>query len=151
MVIDDQEPIVRVARRQLRQLGCAVVGFHSAAEAMAHLAAHPREIDLLLADFAMPEVLRLEVARTALRLRPDLPVVVDTGFVEVEIQQELESARVLQVIQKPSFLKADLERLVTEVADPTTGPCNACRRQMTASTEPVPTARVAHQRRLPPS
>jgi PAS domain S-box-containing protein len=121
MVIDDQELVVEVICLQLEHLGHVATGFQSASAALAHLAAHSRAIDLLLTDLAMPEMSGLEVIRAALRIRPDLPVVVSSGYIEEEARQLLLAAGARAILPKP-FSEEGLARVLTETAIPAASP-----------------------------
>jgi CheY-like chemotaxis protein len=62
----------------IEDLGHQVVVASSGAEALALLAA--QEVDVVVTDQAMPRMTGLELARRIKEARPDLPIVLATGY-----------------------------------------------------------------------
>lgn len=82
--VDADVPTVRLVfltKRMLERLGYRVSGYTSAAEALAAVRADPGRFDLLATDFSMPGISGLDVAVELVRLRPDLPVALTSGYV----------------------------------------------------------------------
>ncbi|GGP26073.1 response regulator [Silvimonas amylolytica] len=82
LVVDDDEAVGELTAAHLADLGYRVERATSGKSALALLAAHP-QINALVADFAMPEMNGAELAMAARTLRPDLPVVFVTGYIEL--------------------------------------------------------------------
>jgi CheY-like chemotaxis protein len=82
MVVDDEEPLVGVLTRSLERLGYQARGMAGSRQALAAIQENPHGLDLLLTDLTMPGLTGLELAREAARLRPDLPMVLLTGYGE---------------------------------------------------------------------
>src|SRR5207302_3773541 len=79
LVVEDNQDMRRVVRRQLTGLGYRVIEAASAAAALERLEAE--KIDLMLTDIVMPgEMDGIELARLALRYSPELKVVLTSGF-----------------------------------------------------------------------
>jgi CheY-like chemotaxis protein len=94
LVVDDDEAVLRTTLRLLDALGFGTVPAASGGEAL-RLIASGLEIDLVLADFAMPEMTGDQLAK-ALRTHPDLPVILVTGYNDREMLKDLGEARILQ-------------------------------------------------------
>lgn len=101
LLVDDKELIVRACSRALGRLGYQVTSFTDGPTAMAEIHSRCNEFDLVLTDLSMPGISGLEIARFVLQLRPDLPVVLSSGMVPEEMQQELAAAGVRDVLRKP--------------------------------------------------
>jgi CheY-like chemotaxis protein len=82
LVVDDQPDVREVAVMHVEALGHRVREAGDAAAALALLAAD-RGIDLLIADYAMAKMSGAELARAARELRPRLPVIIISGYVEL--------------------------------------------------------------------
>ncbi len=92
LVAEDEDDLRDVLTRHLRALGYTVAAFPNAEEALAHARATPHEVDLLLTDMTMPGMSGAELADHVRALRPDLPVIVCTGYSEL-LDEATSSAR----------------------------------------------------------
>jgi PAS domain S-box-containing protein len=101
LLVDDEEPLVRLGEEILAELGYEPVGFSSATDALDALRADPQRFDLLLSDEAMPGLTGSELARAARALRPDLPIVLMSGFVTPPLQQRARELGAAAVLAKP--------------------------------------------------
>ncbi|MBL8350793.1 MAG: response regulator [Burkholderiaceae bacterium] len=107
LLVDDEEPLVRLGEEMLAELGYEPVGFTSGADALQALRADPQRVDLLLSDEAMPGLTGSELALAARALRPDLPVVLMSGFVTPALQQRARELGAAAVLGKP-LVAADI-------------------------------------------
>src|SRR5206468_11833012 len=80
LLVDDDKALMLLGEEMLAALGYEPVGFESAGKALAAFRADPRRFDLLLADEVMPELAGSDLAATVHALRPDLPIVLVTGY-----------------------------------------------------------------------
>ena len=103
LVVDDDQAVLKSTVRMLDFLGYAMASAESAIEALRLLASN-QQIDLVLADFAMPEMSGRELAKAIRATRPALPVVLMTGYRNLEVPDELNG---LRIILKP-FTEDDL-------------------------------------------
>jgi PAS domain S-box-containing protein len=94
LVVDDDKAVLRSTTRLLDALGYATVAGESGAEALQLLEAGS-QIDLVLADFAMPEMTGVELAK-AIRANTNLPVIIATGFLDREGISDIDETRILQ-------------------------------------------------------
>jgi CheY-like chemotaxis protein len=101
LLVDDEEALVRLGEEQLAELGYEPVGFASAVAALEALRAEPDRFDLLLSDEAMPGITGSELVREVRRIRPDLPVVLMSGFVTPALLDRAKALGVHQVLGKP--------------------------------------------------
>ncbi len=105
LVVDDEPAIREVLRRMLVSLGYRVSSFSTAADALSTLSVDPARVDAAIFDYSMPGTGGIELAQRALAIRPDLPVLLATGFAE-DLNEE--SARMLglrSIVQKPYSLQ----------------------------------------------
>jgi CheY-like chemotaxis protein len=82
MVVDDEPAIVRVATRSLARFGYQVTGYTSSLEALAAFHADPGAFDLVITDLTMPDPTGDVLAKAIREVRPDIPIVICTGFGE---------------------------------------------------------------------
>jgi PAS domain S-box-containing protein len=105
LFLDDEEPIVLLASRMLNRLGYKVEAHTRAADALAEFRSRPTEFDLVLTDLSMPGASGMDFARNVLAVRPDVPVIMTTGYIDPD---DLDLARrigVREVILKPTTIE----------------------------------------------
>jgi CheY-like chemotaxis protein len=101
LLVDDERDLVLLGEEMLAALGFEPVGFDSSPAALAAFRADPRRFDLVMTDEIMPQMTGSELARTLHQLRPDLPIVLMTGYAgPVEIGR-VRDIGVREVIRKP--------------------------------------------------
>ncbi|MDP1875767.1 response regulator [Phenylobacterium sp.] len=88
LVVDDEAPVRAVTSGFLRDCGHEVVEADGAEMALALLATNGT-FDLALVDFAMPGVNGVEFARRARPDWPDLPIILITGYFDVEVPDDI--------------------------------------------------------------
>ena len=116
LYVDDEEAIVDVATRLLKDLGYRVTGTTDAGLALAEIRSRPYEFDVLVTDLAMPGLPGAELARQVRDIRPGIPVVLTTGYVRPEDAEAVQRLGVVDVIVKPNLvadLGPTLHRLLT--------------------------------------
>jgi CheY-like chemotaxis protein len=110
LVVDDVPQVRATAVSILKQIGCSVLDTYSGEEALKLLEARP-EIQVLLADVRMPGMTGTELAQEARRRRPDLSVILTSGYVGKEdLPQDL------RFIPKP--WRTESLSIVLESGDP---------------------------------
>ena len=115
LYIDDEESLVLLAGRMLERMGYRVSGFTDSAQALAAFKAAPGDFDLILTDLSMPGASGMDVAKAILSIRPDIPVLLATGYVRPE---DVESARAIgirEVIWKPHTVGEMGEQLAQQL------------------------------------
>jgi PAS domain S-box-containing protein len=101
LYLDDEESLVILAKRLLERMGYQVAGFNDSAQALAAFQTAPRDFDLVLTDLSMPGLSGMEVSRRMLEIRPDIPVLLATGYVRTEDVAQARSIGIREVIWKP--------------------------------------------------
>src|SRR5215204_2972488 len=83
LVVEDMPKARATAVGIMLALGCTVFDAYNGHQALKLLQAHP-EIQVLFTDVRMPGMSGTELAETAQRLRPDLKIVLTSGYVGPE-------------------------------------------------------------------
>jgi CheY-like chemotaxis protein len=105
LFLDDEEPIVLLASRMLNRLGYKVEAHTRAAEALDAFRSRPAEFDLVVTDLAMPGASGMDFAASVLALRPDIPVILTTGYIDPDDLERARRIGVREVIQKPTTIE----------------------------------------------
>jgi signal transduction histidine kinase/AmiR/NasT family two-component response regulator len=101
LLVDDESSLVMLGEEILAALRYEPVGFDSAAAALASFRRDAQRFDMALTDEVMPEMTGTELATALHRLRPELPIVLMTGYSGPMHAHRLEAAGVREVINKP--------------------------------------------------
>lgn len=80
LLVDDEEMLIRVGSMMLQRLGYKVTSCNSGEAALELLTGNPGAFDLVITDQSMTGITGLELARAVKGLRPELPVMLSTGF-----------------------------------------------------------------------
>jgi len=104
LYLDDEESLVILAKRMLERMGYHVTGFNDAAKALAAFGAAPQDFDLVLTDLSMPGMSGMDFARQILQMRPDIPVLLATGYVRNEDVEQARAIGIREVIWKPQTI-----------------------------------------------
>jgi len=105
LLVDDEAAIVQIGKEFLQGLGYRVTAFTSGPEALEEFQAQPQAFDLLITDLTMPLMTGLDLAEAALKLRPDLLVLLTTGYSEANISAKAQEIGNLQCLLKPLVLR----------------------------------------------
>jgi CheY-like chemotaxis protein len=101
MVVDDERALVALAEETLAQLGYEPVGFDSSVAALQAFRAEPRRFDLVLSDETMPDLTGTELAREIRQLRPDISIILMSGYGGSQLSERAQAAGVVDVLRKP--------------------------------------------------
>ncbi len=101
LLVDDEEPLVRLGEEMLAELGYEPVGFASSTAALAAFREAPQRFHAVLSDEAMPGLTGSELVTEIRRLRPGLPIVLMSGYVTAALSTRAREAGVAEVLSKP--------------------------------------------------
>nr|MBF0220984.1 response regulator [Desulfobulbaceae bacterium] len=80
LVLDDEEAIVCLVGEILEKFGYTHSNFTSSVEALAEFSADPQKYDLIVTDQTMPEMTGVTFAEHVHRIRPEIPIVLCSGY-----------------------------------------------------------------------
>ncbi len=101
MIVDDEEPLVSLAEEILAELGYEPIGFSSSTVALERFRAGPQRFDIVLTDETMPEIIGTDFAREIALLRPDMPIVLMSGYGGAQLQARACVLGIREVLHKP--------------------------------------------------
>ncbi len=116
LYVDDEEAIILLMSRLLERQGYRVSGYTDQLEALAAVRANPEQFDLAVTDYNMPGMTGLEVAQALKEIRPDLPVVMASGYITEELRAQAPAAGIRELIYKPDTVD-DLCEAVARIAE----------------------------------
>ena len=116
LLVDDEEPVVRIEKRMLKRLGYVVTGHTHSLEALNAFKADPAAFDLVVTDMTMPKITGDQLAREILSIRPDLPIIICTGYSEKIDDEKAAAMGIKGLLMKP-IVNTEMATMVRTVLD----------------------------------
>jgi len=101
LLVDDELALTDMLERMISRLGYTVTVFNSSMEALVWFQKNPDNVDLVITDMTMPKMTGVDMAINLLALRPELPVVLCTGFSEIVDESRAKSLGICEYVMKP--------------------------------------------------
>ena len=101
MIVDDEKALVALAEEMLAELGYEPIGFTSSVAALDTFREAPERIDIVLTDETMPALIGTDLAREISLLRPDIPIVLMSGYSPLPFYEQARAVGVREVLRKP--------------------------------------------------
>jgi PAS domain S-box-containing protein len=101
LFVDDEPSLTLVVHKMIRRLGYEVQTAHSPIGALELFRSDPKAFDLVITDMAMPEMTGTNLAKALLDIRPDLPVILSTGYSDQVNEEMLEKLGIKALLMKP--------------------------------------------------
>jgi PAS domain S-box-containing protein len=105
LCVDDEPALADLAARLLARAGYQAEAYTDAGDALSHFAARPEVFDLVITDLSMPGTSGLELAERVLEIRPDIPVVIASGYISAQDEARARAIGVRAVIGKPATVR----------------------------------------------
>jgi CheY-like chemotaxis protein len=115
LLVDDEPSILKVIQRHLTVLGYRATAERDSQQALALFTADPTAFDLVLTDMTMPKMTGDRLARAILSIRPDIPVILCTGYNRHMDAQQAKAAGIGALLMKPVSqrnLASEIRRLL---------------------------------------
>lgn len=116
LLVDDEIVILEMAKQMLERLGYQVVAHTSSIKALETFRSAPGKFDLVITDRAMPNMAGDQLAAELVKIRPDIPILLCTGFSETMSESKATSVGIKGFLQKPIVMKDFFEK-IREVLD----------------------------------
>lgn len=116
LFVDDMESMVFIGQNRLEKLGYRVETRMNPVEALELFRADPHRFDLVITDMAMPRMTGDRLVKEMLKIRPDLPTILCTGFSEKIDEIKAKEIGICEYIEKPLTM-IDLAKAVRKVLD----------------------------------
>ncbi len=120
LFVDDEALLVEVSVEMLNDLGYDAVGSTDPAEALKMLEQQPEGVDLVITDMTMPAMTGDQLAAAILDLRPDMPIIICTGFSKRLSAVKASSLGIRAYLMKPVTVQ-ELSHTVRDALDHPTG------------------------------
>jgi len=104
LYVDDEEPLVMLVTRTLGRLGYKVTGQTDPVSAVELFRSDPAAFDVVVTDLAMPQLSGFDLSSQLLAIRPDIPIIMTSGFVRPEDQERALKMGLRDLILKPNTI-----------------------------------------------
>lgn len=101
LFVDDEERIARFVKMALDKRGYSTYSYTSSVEALEAFQADPHRFDLVVTDMNMPKLTGVEIANRMMAVRPDIPIILCTGFSENITREQALELGLKDLIYKP--------------------------------------------------
>jgi PAS domain S-box-containing protein len=101
LIVDNEKPLVALAEETLADLGYEPIGYSSSLIALQAIRDAPQRFDVVLTDDSMPEFTGIDLAREIAQLRPDMPVVLMSGFGGSQLHERARTVGIRELLSKP--------------------------------------------------
>ncbi|MBU4263746.1 MAG: cache domain-containing protein [Proteobacteria bacterium] len=116
LLVDDEEVITRMEELMLTDLGYAVTALMDSVKALETFKARPHDFDLIITDMTMPRLTGLELTSEILAIRPDIPIIMCTGFSELVNEEQAKAQGIREFLMKP-VMKRDMAKAMRQALD----------------------------------
>ncbi len=101
LLVDDEPMLIEMGKRIIGRLGYKVTGITDSVEAYAMFADSPLDYDLVITDMTMPRLTGLKLAEKILAIRPEIPVIISSGFTDTATADKAFEIGVREFLLKP--------------------------------------------------
>ncbi|MGB2870128.1 MAG: response regulator, partial [Bacteroidota bacterium] len=110
-IVEDEETMLVVIKMSLQNKGYTIISAADGREALERFKEHMDHIDLVITDLGLPKMSGENVVREMKRLKPDIKIIVASGFVDPNQRSELFKLGAKDVIMKPYEQTEVLEKV----------------------------------------
>jgi CheY-like chemotaxis protein len=111
LVVDDEEFLLALVREILEEVGYKVTALASSVAAFHLFSAAPSKFDLVVADEKMPGLSGVDLSEQILEIRPDVPVILHTDYLDQASARRARAIGVRAIIGKSS----NMNQLITYI------------------------------------
>ncbi|MBI5590729.1 MAG: PAS domain S-box protein [Deltaproteobacteria bacterium] len=116
LLIDDEQELLEAVCQMLERLGYTVAPESSGVEALEAFRVRPDAFDLVITDQTMPKMTGIELSKQLMAIRPDLPVILCTGFSDGLTPEKCKASGIHALVMKPVVMNR-IAGTIREVLD----------------------------------
>ena len=116
LLVDDEKMVADMFEHSLTNIGYSVTKMTNSQEALSLFESAPDDYDIILTDQTMPGLTGAELAKKSLEIRPNIPVILLTGYSETFSSHDAHSIGIKEYLMKP-IVPGNLARAVRRILD----------------------------------
>lgn len=105
LFVDDEEALSYLGKEVLESLGYDVISVTDSTEALGLFCSQPDRFDLVITDQTMPHMTGTMLAQKILEIRPNIPILLCTGYSEVVSKEKADELGIRAYLQKPLLIR----------------------------------------------
>ncbi len=113
LLVDDEKEIVLIEQQMLERLGYKVTTCAGSLDALTVFQANPLKFDMIITDMTMPNMTGDQLACEIIKIRPEIPIILCTGFSEYMNNEKAKSMGIRKFVLKP----VSMEEIATAIRD----------------------------------
>ena len=111
LLVDDEKAMIDSVGAMLKHLGYKVTAMTSSIKALETFRSQPNEFDLVITDMTMPNMRGDELAKKLVGVKPEIPIILCTGFSEMISEQKAKSIGIREFVMKPIVMQEMAETI----------------------------------------
>ena len=116
LFVDDEKILATMGKLMLERLGYHVTVRNSGLMALETFLNQPDQFDLIITDQTMPDMTGSDMSRRILQIRPDIPIILCTGYSTIVSEEKAKLMGIKEFALKPLAMK-DISKLIRKVLD----------------------------------
>ncbi len=116
LLIDDEQLLLEVCSAMLKRLGYQVTAIMDSVEAFATFQEEPETFDIVITDQTMPIMTGVDLSQRILQIRPDIPIILCTGYSGLVTEETARSMGIKGFAMKPLATK-EIAKLIRTILD----------------------------------
>ncbi len=116
LFVDDEKILAEMGKDMLERLGYHVTVRENGLEALETFQNQPDQFDLIITDQTMPGMTGSDLARRMMQIRPNIPIILCTGYSTIMSEEKAKSIGIKEFALKP-LTKNDIAVLIRKILD----------------------------------
>jgi PAS domain S-box-containing protein len=116
LFVDDEPDLVEIGLQMLTMLGYRVSATNDSQEALDRFKQSPQEFDMVITDMTMPRMTGDLLSQHLLAVRPDIPIIICTGYSDKVDGESIRSMGLAGLVYKPLIMR-DLAEMIRRILD----------------------------------
>ncbi len=121
LLVDDEISLVQSGQQMLEYLGYTVTAITSSPDAYNLFVKQPDNFDVIITDQAMPSMQGTELASKILAIRPNIPIILCTGYSATITEKQIKEIGIQELVMKPLSLEKFSQVLKNKLRNNITG------------------------------
>jgi len=111
IIVDDEDAIVNYLQKALELNGYRTKSYTNGLQALQEFARQPNDFDLVITDMTMPYMTGAELSQKLIEIRPDIPIILCSGYSEMISKEKAKAMGVAEYLEKPVIINTLLKTI----------------------------------------